>query len=171
MTTNPTLYGLATEYIDLYNALIETADAETGEVDIDISKALEKVQGSFEEKAIATATVYRGLGTYSSQIDQEIKRLQALKKHVDGEQKRVEDYLTQACEMTGTESLKGIYASISFRQNRPKTIIDDIDLIPDEYVQIKVERSADKEKIKKAIQSGKEVQGAHLESERKISIK
>lgn len=165
------LYGLATEYVELYNALISTADEETGEVDIDIAKALEKAQGTFEEKAIATATVHRGLGNYSAQIAEEIKRLQALKKRVDGKQKRVEDYLTQACEMTGTESLRGVYANISFKNNPPHTVIDDESLLPEEYFTIKTEKKPNLTAIKEAIKSGKEVQGAHLESERKIQIK
>lgn len=164
------LYGLSTEFVELYNALIESADEETGEVDIDISKSLEKVQGAFEEKALATATVYRAMGKYSKDIDEEIKRLQALKKRVDNQQKRVEDYLKQACEMTGIESIKGVYANISFKNNPPRTVIDDERLIPEEYFTVKVEKKPNLTAIKEAIKSGKEVQGAHLESERKIKI-
>lgn len=165
------LYGLSHEYIELYNALIETADTETGEVDIDISARLEQVQGAFEEKAIATATVYRALGNYSDEIDKEIKRLQALKKHTDSQQKRVESYLTEACERTGVISLKGVYANISFKNNPPKTIIDNEELIPEEYITVKTERKPNLTAIKEAIKSGKEVAGAHLGSERKIQIK
>lgn len=165
------LYNLATEYEQLYNALIETADEETGEVDIDISKALEKAQGTFEEKAIATAIVSRKLTTYSEQIDGEIKRLQALKKHVDGEEERVEKYLSDALKKADIESIKGVYANISFKSTPPKVIVDDEKLIPEEYIKIKTERSLDKTKIKNAINTGIEVQGAHLESERKIQIK
>lgn len=164
------LYGLATEFVDLYNALISTANEETGEIDIDISKALEKVQGTFEEKAVSTATVFRGLGKYSSDIAEEIKRLQALKKHVDKEQKRIEDYLTQACEMTRIEKIQGIHATISFR-NTEQTVIDDEDLIPEEFIRAKITYEPDKLKIKEAIKQGKEVQGAHIESVRKIQIK
>lgn len=167
------LWGLSNEYIELYNALIESGDEETGEVDIDISKALEKVQGAFEEKAIATATVYRALGKYSKDIDEEIKRLQALKAHTESQQKKVECYLAEACERTGTISLKGIYANISFKTNPPKVVIDDETLISEEYIteKVKIEKSISKTKIKEAIQSGIEVVGARLVRERKIQIK
>ena len=142
------LWGLSHEYVELYNALIETADTETGEVDIDISKALEKVQGAFEEKAIATATVWRALGKYSKDIDEEIKRLQALKAHTDSQQNKVERYLAEACERTGKESIKGIYANISFKTNPPKVVLDDESLIPEEYItkKVKVEKSISKTK-------------------------
>lgn len=167
------LYGLSHEYVELYNALIESADEETGEIDIDISEAFEKIQGAFEEKAISTATVYRILGNYSDEIDKEIKRLQALKKHTESQQEKVERYLTEACERTGVLSLKGIYANISFKTNPPKVVFDDESAIPEEYIveKVKVEKSISKTEIKKAIQNGIKVPGAHLEQERKIQIK
>lgn len=167
------LYGLSREYVELYNALIESADEETGEIDIDISEAFEKIQGAFEEKAIATATVYRALGKYSKDVDEEIKRLQALKEHADSQQRKVEQYLAEACERTGIVSLKGIYANISFKTNPPKVVFDDEKAIPKEYIteKVKIEKSISKTEIKKAIQNGIEVPGAHLERERKIQIK
>lgn len=166
----PNLYLLAQEYKDLENALLDSSDEETGEVDIDIFSAVEKAQGTFEEKAIAVATVFRNLGTYSGNIDAEIKRLKAIKKRVDRQQERVEDYLTQACEMTGTESIQGIYANISFRKSE-QTVIDDESVLPEEYVIEKVTYSPDKEKIKAAIKAGQEVQGAHIEIKNNIQIK
>ncbi len=166
----PNLYLLAQEYKDLENALLASADEETGELDIDISKAVEKAQGTFEEKAVAVATVYRNLGTYSGNIDAEIKRLQALKKRVDREQDRVKEYLTQACEMTGMESIRGVYANISFRKSE-QTVIDDESVLPKEYVIEKITYSPDKTKIKNAIKAGQEVQGAHIEVKNNIQIK
>lgn len=166
----PNLYLLAKEYKDLENALLASVDEETGELDIDISKAVEKAQGTFEEKAIAVATVFRNLGAYSGDIDAEIKRLQALKKRVDREQERVKDYLAQACEMTGTKQINGIYANISFRKSE-QTIIDDESALPKEYVIEKVTYSPDKTKIKAAIKAGQEVQGAHIEIKQNIQIK
>lgn len=166
----PNLYLLAQEYKDLENALLASADEETGELDIDIAKAVEKAQGTFEEKAVAVATVYRHLETYSGNIKAEIKRLQALDKRVDREQERVKEYLTQACEMTGTESIRGVYANISFRKSE-QTVIDDESVLPKEYVIEKITYSPDKTKIKNAIKAGQEVQGAHIEVKNNIQIK
>ncbi len=166
----PNLYLLAKEYQDLENALLDTADQETGEVSVDIADALEKIQGTFEDKAIAVATVWRDLGAYSGTIDNEIKRLQALKKRVDREQDRVQAYLKQACEMTGTVSIRGIYANISFRKSE-QTIIDDESALPKEYVIEKLTYSPDKTKIKNAIKAGREVSGAHIEVKNNIQIK
>lgn len=164
------LYNLATEYEQLYNALIETADEETGEVDIDISHALDKVQGTIEEKAIATAIVSRKLTNYSVEIAAEIKRLQALKKHVENEEKRVRVYLSDTLQRVGIESIKGVYANISFRKSE-QTVIDDESQLPEEYVTAKITYVPDKTKIKNAIKSGKEVAGAHIETVQNLQIK
>ena len=173
MENKPSLYNLAQEYRELETALFASADEETGEVSVDIAQAVENIQGNFEEKAIAVATVWRDFGNYIAQIKAEVDRLSALKKRVEREQKRVEDYLTQACEMTGTESIRGVYANISFRTNPPKVVFDDESLIPEEYITetVKIEKSISKTKIKEAIQSGIEVAGARLVQERKICIK
>lgn len=165
-----TLYKLGEEYVNLYNALIETADEETGEVDVDISAALADVQGSFEEKAVATATVVRMLNNTADDVNAEIKRLTGMKKHLERETERVKDYLTQVCEMTGTESIKGISASISFRKSE-QTIIDNEEAIPDEYMTVKTTYTPNKTAIKAAIKAGKEIDGAHIEVVKNIQIK
>ncbi len=173
MENKLSLYNLAQEYRELEAKLFASADEETGELSVDISEAVGKIQGDFNQKAIAVATVWRDFGNYIAQIKAELDRLSALKKRVEREKKRVEDYLTQACEMTGTESIRGVYANISFRTNPPKVVFDDESLIPEEYITetVKIEKSISKTKIKEAIQSGIEVAGAHLEQERKICIK
>lgn len=164
------LYQLATEYNDLFNCLMDSADADTGELDVDISAALEKAQGTFEEKAIATATVFRMLGVESDKIGAEIDRLTKLKKHIDGEQKRVKEYLAMACDMTGTDSLRGMYANISFRRSE-QTVIDDPNILPAEFVKVETTYKPDKTAIKAAIKAGREVTGAHVETVRNIQIK
>jgi hypothetical protein len=164
------LFNLAVDYVNLYNELLNTADEETGELDMDISAKLDVIQGTFEEKAIATATVYRMLGNESDKIGSEIERLTKIKKRIDNEQDRVKQYLTQACEMTGTESLRGVYANISFRKSE-QTVIDNPDILPKEFITEKVTYTPNKTAIKAAIKAGQDVTGAHIELMHNIQIK
>ena len=165
------LYMIAREYRELESALYASVDEETGEVSVDIAEAVGKIQRDFNQKAIAIATVWRGFGNYVSEIKAEIDRLTALKKRVEREQTRLTDYLTQACEMTGTTEVRGVSANISFRNSPPRTVIDDESAIPEQYIAVKTERKPNLTAIKEAIKAGKEVPGAHLEAERKICIK
>lgn len=164
------LFNLAKEYDDLYNALVATADEETGEVDIDIAAALERVQGTFEEKAIATATVSRRLGNTVEEIAKEIERLKGLKAHIERENGRVKEYLKKAMEMTGTVKIQGLYANISFRQSE-QTVIDNEEELPEEYITSKTTYTPNKTAIKAAIKAGKEVPGAHIETVMNLQIK
>lgn len=164
------LYNLATEYQELYTALVSTADEETGEVDVDIAAALANVQGTFEEKAIATATVSRMLGNSVEEVSKEIDRLKRLKAHLEREDGRVREYLKRAMEMTGTEKVQGISASISFRRSE-QTVIDNDASIPDEYMTVKTTYTPNKTAIKAAIKAGNDVPGAHIETVMNLQIK
>ena len=167
------LFNLAKEYDDLYHTLIATADEETGEVDVDIAAALANVQGTFEEKAIATATVSRKIKYDLEDISKEIERLKRLKEHLERENNRLMDYIKQAMEMTGTVKIQGIAASISFRKT--EKVVSDYEgseeLIPDEYMRTKIIKEMDKVKIASAIKAGKEVPGAHIETVMNLQIK
>lgn len=166
----PSLYGLTTEYQDLYHRLIDSIDQETGEVDIEISNALSAKGKEFEEKAVAVATVYRKFDNEIALYDQEIKRLQGYKKHLERCRDRLKDNLSTALETVGITKIEGIYANISFRASE-SVEIDDINLIPKEYLVEKVEINPNKTAIKKAIQGGIEVNGAHIEKKQNLQIK
>ena len=164
------LFNLAKEYKDLYSALVSSTDEETGEVDVDIAASLANVQGSFEEKAIATATVSRMLGNTVEEVSNEIDRLKRLKAHLEREDGRVKEYLKKAMELTGTEKVQGISASISFRQSE-QTVIDNEEELPEEYITVKTTYTPNKTAIKAAIKAGKDVPGAHVETVMDLQIR
>lgn len=164
------IYQLQTDFLNIYNALIESADDETGEVNVDLVEALNGVQMQFEEKAIATACVYRMIDEESERVNAAIKRLTAYKKRLDNERERVKTTLSDACEATGVEKIRGTYASISFRTSE-QTVIDNLDELPTEFVKVKAEYVPDKTAIKIAIKEGRDVPGAHLEKVKNIQIK
>lgn len=170
MNNGVSLFGLTNEYIELYNALVNSADEETGEIDTVISQALEAKGKEFVEKAVAVATVYRRLEIDICDLDGEIKRLTAIKNRLTKQSTRLKESLTVACERTGTTNINGIHANISFRKSE-ETVIDDINFLPKEYLTEKITYSPNKTKIKEAIKNGEEVQGAHIEVKQNIQIK
>lgn len=165
----PSLYNLTSEYQALYNQLIESAD-EDGVVDIAISQALAVKEKEFTEKAVAVATVYRKFDNEIALYEQEIKRLQDYKKRLEKCRDKLKENLSNACQSIGIEKIDGMYANISFRASE-SVEIDNIDLIPEEYLTKKIEIKPDKTAIKKAIQGGIEISGAHIEQHSNIIIK
>lgn len=169
MENKVSLYNLTSDMLDLQNQLIESID-DDGVVDTLISNALEVKEKEFTEKAVAVATVYRKFDNEISLYESEIKRLQDYKKRLENCRDRVKENLSIACERVGIEKIDGMYANISFRSSE-SVEIDDINLIPKEYLVEKVEFKPDKTAINKAIQSGIEVQGAHIQPHKNINIK
>lgn len=164
------LYNLTSEYLTLYNELLQSADEETGEVNVDVAEHLNAVGQAFEQKAIATACVYRMLMSESEKVDRELDRLKGYKDRLKRQTERIKSALATACTQTGYESIRDTYVSISFRSSE-QTIIDNEDELPAEYVKVKTEYQPNKTEIKAAIKAGKEVPGAHIEKVRNIQIK
>lgn len=164
------LYQLKAQYEDALNALIASADEETGEVDLDIAAMLNEIEGELVEKAQSTAAIYKTLNNNSAIIDGEIKRLQALKKRYDNAAGNVKDYLAYSLLNGNTERIDGIIATISFRKSE-EVVIDDADILPRDCVRVKMETAPDKVAIKKAIKAGTDIPGAHLEINQNIQIK
>lgn len=163
------LFNLTSEYINLYNQLIESAD-DDGVVDKEISASLEAKDNEFTEKAIAVATVYRKFSNEVFEYDNEIKRLENCKKRLEKCRDKIKDNLLTACQRLGIDQIDGMYAKISFRTSE-QTIIDDENFIPPEYFIQTVSLKPDKEKIKADIKSGKEIPGAHIEKKKNLQIK
>ena len=70
------LYQIETEHLALMNQ-IEMAE---GEITEEIAEQLEINEGQLQSKSIAYLSVIKGKESFNSQIDDEIKRLQAMKK-------------------------------------------------------------------------------------------
>lgn len=164
------LYNLTEECANLYDAIIASADDDTGEVDLSLVNALSVRQEEWNDKAIAVACVYRALDEDSARVGREIERLTAIKKRLERERDRVKEGLANACNALGVEKVQGMYANISFRASE-QTVIDNEGEIPDEYMTVKTTYTPNKTAIKEAIKAGKDVPGAHVEKRKNIQIK
>lgn len=164
------LYNLTAECANLYDAIIASADEETGEADLSLVTALCERQDEWEKKAVSVACVYRALDSDSARIGREIERLTAIKKRLERERDRVKEGLANACNALGVEKVQGMYANISFRASE-QTVIDNEGEIPDEYMTVKTTYTPNKTAIKEAIKAGKDVPGAHVEKRKNIQIK
>lgn len=164
------LYNLTAECASLYDAILATADEETGEADLSLVTALCERQDEWEKKAVSVACVYRALDNDSARVGREIERLTAIKKRLERERDRIKDGLDAACKTLGVESVKGMYANISYRASE-QTVIDNEFELPEQFINVKEVRTPNKTAIKEAIKAGEEVPGAHLERKKNIQIK
>lgn len=161
------LYELTKQLSEL-NSMVEDGEA----TEADLADTFEMIEGEFEEKAKSVGLFIKSLEPSITAIDSEIKRLQARKKTIESKQDWVINYLRSNMEATETTLIEHHLFTIKKQKGRESVVVDDIDKLPDEYVKVKSEISADKKAIKKAIDDGEEVEGARVvrgESTIKIS--
>ena len=163
------LYELTSEIqnaIELYNQ-VETDD-QLAEVEV----KLESLQIDFKEKVVGVAKYVRNVEADATAIDNEIKRLQTLKKRAERTVEWFERYLFQAMEATSTEKVECPILKVSIRKTPPSVQVEDESKIPEKYWRIIPEtKEVDKNAIKDAFKAGIGVDGAKVIKTKRIEIK
>tara|TARA_R110000782_G_scaffold128951_4_gene220500 strand:+ start:27 stop:515 length:489 start_codon:yes stop_codon:yes gene_type:complete len=142
-----------------YNELINEIEANEGILTDEQSAELEITELQLQSKSIAYLEVIKGKESINTQIDEEIKRLQAMKKVNTNITSRLKENLLNAVIMFG-----GFEVGLTkFGTRKSQSIsVDDINGLPSEFKTIKVTESADKKALKEAIKSGEVISGVEL---------
>lgn len=159
------IYQIQQDYLSITNELIENG----GELSPELETYLAINKAELQQKAVAYIYVTKSLEADVSTIDEEIKRLQALKasrvKTID----KLKETVKQAMELYEIEEIKTATLKINFRKS--ESIEVDENIISDDYCKFKTVRTPDKAMIKDAIKAGTEIYGASLKINRNIQIK
>lgn len=165
---NTSLYVLAGEYLALSNKLMDSElDPQT------IADTLESAAGDLEVKATNVVMFSRNLRASAASIEEAAKqmmeRAKALKNKADG----IDGYVKDNMQRTGINKIECPYFAISLQKNPPSVIVDDMALIPADYMVTPTlpPPAPDKALIKKAIGEGHTVPGCHLEQGERLVIK
>ena len=98
----------------------------------------------------------------------EEKRIATMRKSLESRAKNLESAFAYVLKNMGDKEVITKYGVMKVRKNPPAVVIDDIAKIPTQYQHQKIEVTIDKTAIKKAIQSGEKVDGAHIEQGEKL---
>lgn len=158
------LFLISKEAMELANILQEE------EFTPEIEKALAINQKELQTKAIDYAYVIKSFESDVTAIDEELKRLDALKKANKNAIERLKESVENAMQIYSIEKVETPTMKLSLR-NYPTTEILMDELIDDKFKKERVTISIDKAAIKKAIQSGETVEGATVEDNWKLQIK
>lgn len=150
--------------------ILAEIEANEGGLTEEVIKQLEITNEQLEEKSLSYLGVIKDREALDIQIDDEIKRLQALKKSNGNLVKRLKDNLLQAVNVFGEYKAGlhkfGIRKSVAVNVDK-----DCVNELPKEYKVTKVTEQPDKKAIKKALQDGKELEGCSLVTNFSLSIK
>ena len=159
------LYVIKEEYLDLISQ-IEQAE---GELTPDLESALTINKSELEVKSIAYVEVIKQRESFNARIDEEVKRLQAIKKANDNLVLRLKNNLLNAVNMFG--NFEAGFLKLSTRKSKSVEVNIDTNDLPKEFKSIKVTEAPDKTAIKKAIESGQEIEGCRIVENINLAIK
>jgi hypothetical protein len=159
------LFQISKEALDISNALIE------GELNHEIELALCINQNELQEKAINYGYAIKSIESDVSIIEDEIKRLQALKTSRTNAIERMKSTVLEAMQIYGIEKVTSATLTLSVRNNPESVDIPMAELLDSKYLVTKTTVSPDKVAIKKAIQNGENVEGSTLVRTQSLVIK
>lgn len=149
-----TIYDLSHEYKELMRVLEGFDDPKL------VADSLESHNASVAEKLENTAKYIADLEALSAARKAEIDRISALKKTTDAAISRLKSGILIYMQATDNKKIETPLFKFGTRKGSKSVVVDDIELLPSDY--IKTVKTAIKADIKKAIESGQEIAGAHL---------
>lgn len=161
------LYQIKNEYLQALNEL-ENMEGLTPDI---IQDSLGAIDAQFEEKALAVAAYIKNL-----ELDYEILKeyrtamgLRHIKlaRKIDG----LKDYLKINMQALEKKSIKGIEFDVGIKASQHRVVIDDESQIGQEWYHHETITTLDKEALRNALATGKEIAGVHLEQGVSLTIK
>ena len=146
----------------------QIAEAD-GEITPELSEELKLNSENFEAKARGYIWMIKKLEAENNTVNEEMERLQAIKKRNDKLVDRLKESMKIALETFG-ESKKVDTFTLSLRKSKSVEIID-AEIIPADYRITKITEMINKTEIKKAIESGLPVAGATIKENNNLQIK
>ena len=143
---------------------------ETEELTPELEQALIINQDQLQAKAVNYAKVIANYQAESDAIDQEIKRLKAMK---DSREKKIEwlkESVKKAMLVSGIEKVESPLFKLSVRRSEAVEV-DMVEALPNAFQNVKNVVTADKVAIKEAIKRGENVTGARLVENFNLQIK
>ena len=107
-------------------------------------------------QAVNYGYVIKQLGHEVNAVNEEIKRLQDIKKRNEKAIERMETAISNAMQLYGIEKVDSSFLKLSFRKSESVEIVNEAQLAP-EYLTTKTTTAPNKTAIKEAIKQGVEV--------------
>jgi hypothetical protein len=127
-------------------------------------------QNELQEKGINYAYAIKSLESDIDIIDNEMKRLRALKEVKTNAIDRMKDAVVNAFQIYGITEVKSATLKLSLRRSESVEVVN-IDQLPENLITVKKTVSPDKVKIKEAIKNGVPVVGAVIVENYSLQIK
>jgi len=160
------IYKIQNEYQLLINQIIENE----GEITPELETALTINKEQLEQKGVNYAYVIKQLDYDCEQIDNEIARLNKLKKVRANLTDRLKNTVSSAMQLFEVEKIETPLIKLNFRNSESVEITNEQQLDA-KFIVTKTVTSPDKKAIKDAIKNGEVVEGATISYNKNLQIK
>lgn len=158
-----TLYELKGLYQEIYSMFLdEEIDEET------LTETLESLEGEFEDVMEWQTKLLRNLSADAESYKAEKLRFAKKQSQAENAIDRVKTRMSEMMELAGQKKVKTPTASLTLRKTKSVEITD-VEKIPMTY--IKTTYTPMKTDIKKAIQSGEEIEGAAIIEKESLMVR
>ena len=166
------LYEITSEMRVLDELFLSCIDEETGEVKDDgvIDILEQELQIQLQTKGAGIIKSFKNSEAMLNGVDEEIKRLQALKKSISNQINSRKEYIVRNMEMMGITKIETELGNLSLRKSKSVNIYDE-SLIDKKFIEIETKEKISKTEIKKAIEAGENIQGANIVEKNSLNIK
>jgi hypothetical protein len=155
------LYEIDSRIKAIIDNLYEAAD-ENGEVDAEIDfSELKQLQEDRKTKLENIALYIKNTEAEAKAIKEEEEKLKTRRERLENRADRLRDLMITSMQEAKEPELETARCKARIKDNEVTEIINE-DLIPEEFIKVKIKRDPDKTAIKKAIKAGTEVAGATL---------
>jgi seryl-tRNA synthetase len=143
---------------------------ETDELTPELEAMLVINQEQLQAKAGNYSKVIANIQSDSDAIDQEIKRLKAMKESKDRAITRLKDALREAMLISTIDKIESPLFKLSLRRSE-SVEVDIVEALPSQFINVKNVVTADKVAIKEAIKRGENITGARIIENFNLQIK
>lgn len=140
--------------------LIEEAGGEISET---LDRQLQKIEVELPQKIDGYFYFQQALESRQQWLQKQIDMMQRLQRGLMQAQERVSEYMEREMRARGLTELMGETVRFKLQKAAKRTVIDDEAKIPAKYFVIKTTKQVDKTMLKKDLEAGAPVEGAHLE--------
>jgi len=164
-----TLYQIKDDYLAFANMLAECSEDEIAT--IGLSECLEQIKDSFEDKAINIIKIIRSLEANAKAIKEASKKLAVKAKRIESKVNYISNYLRNNMIECNIKKIESPELTVLLRNNSGSVIIDNENIIPEEYFNIKEIIQVDKMKIKADYSSDNKIAGCHIDFTPTLQVK
>ena len=149
-------------------SLLSVIEANEGELTDEVLEQLEINNEELQTKSESYLAVIKNREALNTQIDEELKRLQAMKKANNNLVLRLKNSLLNAVNIFGEFEVGLIKFGI--RKSTAVEVNGIVNDLPKEYKTVKVTEQPNKAEIKKSLQRGEQIEGCALVTNYNLKI-